>query len=149
MPETVSQPGDPQAASGSDPNFERFYVATVSGWLGPTTDERGPRASGGLTASVLDRGNLHREVARYRSEGVRKRGQQARDDAIRRATVHAKALNEGRRLTRRELRGGLEGLKHGLGYTYKMGCRCARCRAANAEASRTYDAQQRARKQSS
>lgn len=70
---------------------ERFYVDTVSGFLGVGPgNRRGP----GLTASVYDRLYLHAEVAHYRSENYRGLGhRRSLEYAIELAQTEADRLN--------------------------------------------------------
>ena len=69
----------------------RYVVRELEGWLSPI---RGSASPPGLSCMVLDRHDLHRVVATYRTETERARSHVRRRWMVRRrAHEHARRLN--------------------------------------------------------
>jgi hypothetical protein len=74
---------------------KRYKVVTTEGWqIGPYT--RGTSHPPGLTVSILDTRNIHREVKRFRTEEVSNRISgpvHRRRETMRKAQEYADKLN--------------------------------------------------------
>jgi hypothetical protein len=123
--------------------MERFYVATTTGYLTPSADGAEDRRRQGVTAMVLDRGNLHRPAYLVRSEDLRPQaGSGTTALAIERAEQTCTSLNAGGAVPNFARAGSAHGT---MGCYRYLRCRCARCRAANAQKQREYKARRKAR----
>lgn len=120
---------------------DRYYVATTFGYLDPGAG--GKRNRPHVSAMVLDRDDLHREVALYRSEyAYGGRHERSVKRAIERAERHAAMLNAGEPVNRADVMGW----KHGTQHAYQEGrCKCPECRSWKAGQSRARTARRLAR----
>lgn len=136
-----SRESDPLEAAG--PAVPRFYIAETHGFLGHGERDEAKVVSG-VTVMVLDRGNLHRVVAQFRSEDMPLVKHTSRPRLARaRAQRTVAALNAGDDHPRLPTRGQ----EHGTVARYRHGrCRCELCTTANREYCRAWRQKKRQEK---